>query len=80
MRKIVFIALLFATACTNNKGTDTENPNVIFIMMDDFGYSQIACNSEHLRPLIGTDEMPEKWPGKETNREQFFGRTPLSVI
>lgn len=47
MRHVLLITLLFFAACAT-KNEEQHRPNVIFIMLDDFGYSQIAYNSEQI--------------------------------
>ncbi|MCD6598166.1 MAG: sulfatase-like hydrolase/transferase [Bacteroidales bacterium] len=42
----ILILILFLASCSLLRNEGIENPNVIFIMVDDFGYSQIAYNSE----------------------------------
>jgi len=48
MKSLVVFAFIFVflTSCNNHE--IKEKPNVIFIMLDDFGYSQIAYNSEQI--------------------------------
>ncbi|MBT3382627.1 MAG: sulfatase-like hydrolase/transferase [Prolixibacteraceae bacterium] len=47
--KIILLhVILFLTSCSISNNKKTEKPNVIFIMLDDFGYSQIAYNSEEI--------------------------------
>jgi uncharacterized sulfatase len=50
MKKFRFVSKLFflflLSACVSNKNSQREIPNIIFVMVDDFGYSQIAYNSE----------------------------------
>lgn len=48
MKHIFLISLLFFAACANQDNKNQDAPNVIFIMLDDFGYSQIAYNSEQI--------------------------------
>ncbi|MCK4920718.1 MAG: sulfatase-like hydrolase/transferase [Bacteroidales bacterium] len=43
-RSILPIILIAFLSCSANK----ERPNIVFIMMDDFGYSQIAYNSGNI--------------------------------
>lgn len=40
--------LIGISSCNWEHNKDNEKPNVIFIMLDDFGYSQIAYNSEQI--------------------------------
>jgi uncharacterized sulfatase len=42
------ILILFLASCGIAKNEKPQKPNVIFIMLDDFGYSQIAYNSEQI--------------------------------
>lgn len=39
----IFCGLLFS--CAGNQNTEVEKPNVVFVMLDDFGYAQVAFNS-----------------------------------
>jgi uncharacterized sulfatase len=48
MKQILMIFLLIFTSCTNHDNENQDSPNVIFIMLDDFGYSQIGYNSEQI--------------------------------
>jgi len=48
MKLVLLISLLFFAACVGIKNKTPDKPNVIFIMLDDFGYSQIAYNSEQI--------------------------------
>ena len=48
MKQVLFISLLFFAACAGIENETPDKPNVIFIMLDDFGYSQIAYNSEQI--------------------------------
>lgn len=45
---IVAFILVFLASCGIRENKVSEKPNVIFIMLDDFGYSQIAYNSEQI--------------------------------
>jgi len=48
MKQFFLISFLFITACVNSDYKDQDHPNVVFVMLDDFGYSQIAYNSEQI--------------------------------
>ena len=48
MKQVLFISLLFFAACVGIASETPDKPNVIFIMLDDFGYSQIGYNSEQI--------------------------------
>jgi uncharacterized sulfatase len=48
MKQIFIISFLIFTACASHDKDNQTPPNVIFIMLDDFGYSQIAYNSEQI--------------------------------
>jgi hypothetical protein len=48
MKSVFLISLLFFTVCANQNKEKQDAPSVIFIMLDDFGYSQIAYNSEQI--------------------------------
>lgn len=48
IKTTILILILFIVSCPSSKKEGVEKPNVIFIMLDDFGYSQIACNSEEI--------------------------------
>jgi uncharacterized sulfatase len=49
LKQVLLISLLFLVASCAGTGNKTpDKPNVIFIMLDDFGYSQIAYNSEQI--------------------------------
>lgn len=45
--KLLSIIIILAS-CDGAKKVKQEKPNVIFIMLDDFGYSQIGYNSEQI--------------------------------
>jgi arylsulfatase len=42
------IPTILLSSCSLIKSKEPEKPNIIFIMVDDFGYSQIAYNSEKI--------------------------------
>lgn len=44
----LLIPTVFLSSCSLMKSNESEKPNIIFIMLDDFGYSQIAYNSEEI--------------------------------
>ncbi|MEN8118245.1 MAG: sulfatase-like hydrolase/transferase [Bacteroidota bacterium] len=44
----LILIIFFLNSCSFSKTKEQEKPNVIFIMLDDFGYSQIAYNSEEI--------------------------------
>ena len=49
--KVIIIGFLlfgFLSSCNHQKKVETEKPNVVFILLDDFGYAQIAYNSEQI--------------------------------
>lgn len=48
MKQVLLISLSFLAACARIENETPDKPNVIFIMLDDFGYSQIAYNSEQI--------------------------------
>jgi uncharacterized sulfatase len=48
MKHVFLVSLLLFTACANQDKENRDRPNIIFIMLDDFGYSQIAYNSEQI--------------------------------
>ena len=48
MKQVTLISLFFIAACARISNETLDKPNVIFIMLDDFGYSQIAYNSERI--------------------------------
>src|SRR6056297_3467936 len=48
MKQVLLISLLLIAACVGIASETPDKPNVIFIMLDDFGYSQIAYNSEQI--------------------------------
>lgn len=48
MKQVLLISLFLTAVCTGISNETPDKPNVIFIMLDDFGYSQIAYNSERI--------------------------------
>ncbi|NQU54567.1 MAG: sulfatase-like hydrolase/transferase [Bacteroidetes bacterium] len=48
IKPTILILIFFLVSCTFSKKEEFEKPNIIFIMLDDFGYSQIAYNSEQI--------------------------------
>lgn len=71
---LAFTPLLFATACSGDAAQKQEQPNILFIFTDDWGYGDLGCygNTEVMTPNI------DKFATEGTRFTQFHVASGVS--
>lgn len=57
---IIWFLSLFALGCNCNTAVDPNKPNIVFVVVDDLGWSDLGCYGSDLHETPNLDKLAEK--------------------